>query len=189
MTTVNRLTPSNQRPVECDWGRVEKLCGTDLSERQAHSVMMDAMEEEEDTVAAAIYGRVAQNPVALAQQMRSLFRIKQLEQSVEKLERQVSELKVGISDKSIGIQIEGFTSDPSLMEVVRATEELFCSPITIETQCDPSDNDSVVVMLTVRALNLDFDEIIDRQLKWHERILSAKPGYSGQLRLHVVPSE
>lgn len=188
MNKENRISAHFGELQRHSWGGIPQPCGTTPGGIRDHRNATYFAIEDDTVVADRVNDRAAISPVAAAQQVRSLFRIKQLEICVEELQREIRELRTAIAEKVPQASPKLVSQDPSILEVVLATERLFNGPIKIETLCDPSDGDTEMVMLTVQTRDLTFDQIIDLQLEWNRIVLAAQPGYSGQLRLQVVPS-
>ena len=116
--------------------------------------------------------------------------VAQLNLRVASLEREVQDLKneqQSSSPRHEERSQQAAIFDPKIISVVKVTQELFSgSTIEIETESDPMEpeNEFVVVKVSCKG---ELQEILKKEMEWNRKLDKSEPGYSGRIRLLVVP--
>lgn len=186
MRLQNRILDDQHEESASPWASDSESCFSQMTLQLLGNQKL-IFQDAEGSEAVDLDNRRPLTPIEAAEQIRERYRISRLEREVEQLRNEVVELRNAVCKRHEEQSNGTSPTDPCLLDLVRVTEEIFPGSILIETERDPSDDDSSMVMISVNATSLEIDEIINRQLKWHELVRSMPSGYSGQLRLNVMP--
>lgn len=158
--------------------------GSDAAWASEEAVACDA-EISKTTKSAPIEIRVrTTSPRQAVAQLCEAFRLSELERKVSELMREVAELKEPKSHRPVAAG----GSDPAIADVLIATHELFPGKVRVELTYDPADPDVDIVVFNVEGSG-EFDDLIEKEIEWGNRITALASRHSGQLRLNVVTAK